>query len=63
MRLFAVSRNPDHLDIFLVKSAARITERTCFLGSAWCIVFWIEPKYNALAAKILEADGIAVLVL
>jgi hypothetical protein len=52
MRLFIVSRNADHLDIFLIKFVARITERTRFFGSARCVVFWIEPKHNALAAKV-----------
>jgi hypothetical protein len=52
MRLFIVSRNADHLDIFLIKFVARITERTRFFGSARCVVLWIEPKHNALAAKV-----------
>jgi hypothetical protein len=62
MRLLTVSRNADHLDIFLVEFVARITERTRFFGSARRIVLWIEPEHDALASEILEADRFAVLI-
>ena len=62
MRLFAIDRNADNLDIFLVKLIARIPERTCLFRSARRRVFGIEPEHDTFAFEILEAHGIAVLV-
>lgn len=62
MRLLAIDRNADNLDILLVKLIARIPERTCLLRSARRRVFGIEPKHDTFAFEILEAHGIAVLV-
>src|ERR1700752_4506526 len=63
MRLFAVGGNADHLDILLIKFAARIPERTRFLRSARRVVLGIEPKHDALSLEITQLYGIAVLVL
>jgi hypothetical protein len=52
MRLFVVDRDPDHLDVLFVEFVARITERTCFFGSARRVVLWIKPQDDAFAAKV-----------
>ena len=62
MGFFAIDRYSDDRNIFLVKFAARITERTCFFGSARGVVFGIKPKHDTFAAKVLQPDGFAVLI-
>ncbi len=52
MRLFAVGRNADHLNILFIKFVARIPERTCFLRSARRVIFRIEEQNQAFAIKI-----------
>lgn len=62
MRLFAIDRNANDLNILLVKLIARIPERTCLLRSARRRVFGIEPKHDTFAFEILEAHGVAILI-
>lgn len=53
MRLFAIGRNADDLNFFLIEFVARIPERTCLERSARGVVLWIEPKHDAFSLKIL----------
>ena len=62
MRLFVIGRNSDHNYVFLIKYVARITERTCFFGSARRVVFGIKPEYDAFTSKVVKADRISVLI-
>lgn len=62
MSLRAVTRDAQYLNILGIKFVARITERTRLDRSAGRVVLWIEPKYDTLAAKILETDRVAILV-
>jgi len=63
MSLFVINRNAKQLDIFLFEFVVRITERTCFLRSARCVVFRIEEKNDTLTFEIGKLNGIAVLIL
>ncbi len=63
MRLFIVYRNAEQLDVLLFEFVVRITERTCFLRSARCVVFRVEEKHDALSFEIGQLYRIAVLVL
>lgn len=62
MSFLIIDRYAKQLDIFLFEFVVRITERTCFLGSARCVVFWIEEQNDALSLKICKLDRIAVLI-
>lgn len=62
MRLFAVDRNADDLDIQFIESFARITERTRFFRSAGRVVFGIKPQYDTFVIKVFEAHRIAILI-
>ncbi len=63
MGLLIVDRYAKKLDILFLEFVVRITERTCFLGSARSIVFRIEEKHDALSFEIGELDGLAILIL
>ena len=62
MGLFIVDGNTEQLNILFLEFVVRITERTCFLRSARCIVFRIEEQHDALPLKIGKLDWVAVLI-
>ena len=62
MSLFVINRNAKQLDIFLFEFVVRITERTCFLRSARCVVFRIEEKNDTLTFEIGKLDLLACVV-
>ncbi len=61
MRFLIVYRNAEYLNVLGSKIVVRITERACFLRSARCVVFWIEPEHDPLAFEIGKPDRVSVL--
>ena len=62
VRLFAVGRDAEKLDVLFFEFVVRITERARFLRSARGVVFRVEEQDDALSLEIRELNRIAVLV-
>ncbi len=52
MSFLIIDRDAKQLDILFFKFVVRITERTCFLRSARCVVFRIEKENDTLSFEI-----------
>jgi len=52
MGLFVIDGNAEQLDVLFFEFVVRITERTCFLRSARCVVFRVEEKHDALSFEV-----------
>ena len=52
MRLFVIDRNAKELDILFIEFVVRITERTCFFGSARGVVFRVEEQDDTLTFEV-----------
>ena len=63
MGLFIVDGNTEQLNVLFFEFVVRITERTCFLRSARCVVFRIEEQNNPLAFEVGKLDRITILIL
>lgn len=62
VRLFAVGRNAEQLDVLFFKGFVRVPERACFLGSARRVVLWVKEQDDSPAPEVRELNGVAVLV-
>src|SRR5688572_1993771 len=62
MSFLIVNGDAEQLDILFVEFVVRITERTCFLGSARCVVFRIKEQDDALALEVGKFYRVAVLI-